>query len=49
MHCAPGKADADEERNWVVSVDSPIVRAHQYAADARTRAPVDELDDHAIG
>lgn len=29
------QADADEELNWVVSVDSTIVRAHQHAAGAR--------------
>lgn len=31
------QADADEELNWVVSVDSTIVRAHQHAAGARKK------------
>lgn len=26
------QADADEDLNWVVSVDSTVVRAHQHAA-----------------
>ncbi|MFF3128054.1 IS5 family transposase [Streptomyces sp. NPDC057908] len=44
------QADADEELNWVVSVDSTIVRAHQHAAGARKKgAPADEPYDHAIG
>jgi transposase len=33
------QADADEELNWVVSVDSTIVRAHQHAAGARKKGP----------
>lgn len=28
------QADAEEDLNWVVSVDSTIVRAHQHAAGA---------------
>ncbi|MFF4999646.1 IS5 family transposase [Streptomyces sp. NPDC000656] len=44
------QADADEDLNWVVSVDSTIVRAHQHAAGARKKgAPADEPGDHAIG
>ncbi|MFF1847340.1 IS5 family transposase [Streptomyces sp. NPDC058217] len=35
--------------NWVVSVDSTIVRAHQHAAGAVKGAPAGEPDDHAIG
>ncbi|RAJ76829.1 putative transposase of IS4/5 family DUF4096 [Streptomyces sp. PsTaAH-137] len=31
------KADAEEDLNWVVSVDSTIVRAHQHAAGARKK------------
>lgn len=31
------QADADEDLNWAVSVDSTIVRAHQHAAGARKR------------
>ncbi|MCW7987522.1 transposase [Streptomyces platensis subsp. clarensis] len=30
-------ADADEDLNWGVSVDSTIVRAHQHAAGARKK------------
>ncbi|MYV39425.1 transposase [Streptomyces sp. SID1328] len=33
------QADADKELHWVVSVDSPIVRAHQHAAGAHKRGP----------
>ncbi|UPZ34555.1 IS5 family transposase [Streptomyces sp. LRE541] len=44
------QADADENLNWAVSVDSTIVRAHQHAAGARKKgALVGEPDDHAIG
>lgn len=31
------QADADEDPDWVVAVDSTIVRAHQHAAGARKR------------
>ncbi|MFE9500877.1 IS5 family transposase [Streptomyces collinus] len=44
------RADADEDLNWAVSVDSTIVRAHQHAAGARKKGPsAGEPDDHAIG
>lgn len=43
------QADADEDLNWAVSVDSTIVRAQQHAAGARKRAPAGEPGDHAIG
>ncbi|MGW1957645.1 IS5 family transposase [Streptomyces sp. NPDC001920] len=43
------QADADEDLNWSVSVDSTIVRAHQHAAGPAKEAPVGEPDDHAIG
>ncbi|MFF8030299.1 IS5 family transposase [Streptomyces sp. NPDC016626] len=33
------QADADEDLNWAVSVDSTIVRAHQHAAGARKKGP----------
>lgn len=33
------QADADEDLNWAVSVDSTIVRAHQLAAGARKKGP----------
>lgn len=33
------QADADADLNWVVSVDSAIVRAHQHAAGARGKGP----------
>ncbi|MFE2283734.1 hypothetical protein ACFXDJ_06115 [Streptomyces sp. NPDC059443] len=32
-------ADADEDLNWAVSVDSTIVRAHQHDAGARKKGP----------
>ncbi|MFF5433004.1 IS5 family transposase [Streptomyces griseofuscus] len=44
------QADADEDLNWAVSVNSTVVRAHQHAAGARKKgAPADEPGDHAIG
>ncbi|MEV7817780.1 IS5 family transposase [Streptomyces flaveolus] len=44
------QADADEDLNWAVFVDSTIVRAHQHAAGARKKgAPPGEPADHAIG
>lgn len=33
------QADADDDLNWAVSVDSTIVRAHQHAAGARKKGP----------
>ncbi|WP_435811113.1 IS5 family transposase [Streptomyces tendae] len=36
--------------DWIVAVDSTVVRAHQHAAGARPKgAPADEPDDHALG
>ncbi|MEU9410084.1 hypothetical protein AB0E08_30965 [Streptomyces sp. NPDC048281] len=44
------QADAEGDLDWVVSVDSTIVRAHQNAAGARQKgAPADEPAHHAIG
>ncbi|WP_434098623.1 IS5 family transposase [Streptomyces mirabilis] len=44
------QADAEEDLDWVVAVDSTIVRAHQHAAGARKKgAAVGEPDDHALG
>lgn len=33
------QADAEGDLDWVVAVDSTIVRAHQHAAGARQRGP----------
>ncbi|MER5281636.1 transposase [Streptomyces sp. NPDC002809] len=33
------QADADEDLNWTVSVDSTIGRVHQHAAGARKKGP----------
>lgn len=33
------RADADEDMNWAVSVDSTIVRAHQHATGTRKKGP----------
>lgn len=33
------QADADDDLNWAVSVDSTIVRAHQHASGARKKGP----------
>ncbi|WP_425411417.1 IS5 family transposase [Longispora albida] len=44
------RADADEDLDWVVSVDSTIVRAHQHAAGARKKGVLaGEPTDHALG
>ncbi|MFF3088808.1 IS5 family transposase [Streptomyces nojiriensis] len=44
------QADAEEDLDWVVAVDSTIVRAHQHAAGARQKGlPADEPADHALG
>ncbi|MFF4321424.1 IS5 family transposase [Streptomyces sp. NPDC001568] len=44
------QADAEGDLDWVVSVDSTIVRAHQHAAGARPKgAPAGEPPDHALG
>ncbi|MFD8795276.1 IS5 family transposase [Streptomyces vinaceus] len=44
------QADAEEDLDWVVAVDSTIVRAHQHAAGARPKgAPAGEPSDHALG
>ena len=33
------RADAEGDLDWVVAVDSTIVRAHQHAAGARKKGP----------
>ncbi|WP_420718762.1 IS5 family transposase [Streptomyces sp. XY413] len=44
------QADAEGDLDWVVSVDSTIVRAHQHAAGARQKGlPAGEPDRHALG
>ncbi|WP_443053280.1 IS5 family transposase [Streptomyces sp. NBC_00273] len=44
------QADAEEDLDWVVAVDSTIVRAHQHAAGARQKGlPAHEPADHALG
>ncbi|GAA5702519.1 hypothetical protein Save01_03336 [Streptomyces avermitilis] len=44
------QADTEGDLDWVASVDSTIVRAHQHAAGARRRGASDgELSHHAIG
>ncbi|WP_371855922.1 hypothetical protein [Nocardia beijingensis] len=36
-------ADTTGDLDWVVSIDSTIVRAHQHAAGARTAGPECDL------
>nr|WP_279345063.1 IS5 family transposase [Streptomyces sp. PBSH9] len=44
------QADAEGNLDWVVAVDSTVVRAHQHAAGARKKgALVEEPDHHALG
>ncbi len=35
----PAQADAEGGLDWVVAVDSTVVRAHQHAAGAREKGP----------
>ncbi|MFI8339175.1 IS5 family transposase [Streptomyces sp. NPDC085639] len=43
-------ADVEGDPDWVVGVDSTIVRAHQHAAGARQKGlPAGEPHDHALG
>ncbi|MEW2263547.1 hypothetical protein ACGF5T_11110 [Streptomyces sp. NPDC047853] len=42
------QADAEGDLDWVVAVDSTIVRAHQHAAGARRMGPTGEPDDDAL-
>lgn len=45
-------ADADDDIDWTVSVDSTVIRAHQHAAGARQKkeaARSGEPADHALG
>ncbi|GGW85854.1 hypothetical protein GCM10010320_79510 [Streptomyces caelestis] len=39
LQTAQAQADAAGAIDWLVSVDSTIVRAHQHAAGARKRGP----------
>ncbi|MGR6999284.1 IS5 family transposase [Yinghuangia aomiensis] len=43
------RTDAAGDLDWLVGVDSTIVRAHQHAAGARKGAPSGEPADHALG
>ncbi|MGW0429262.1 IS5 family transposase [Streptomyces sp. NPDC002990] len=43
------QADAEGDLEWVVAVDSTIVRAHQHAAGARQKGPRMASRDHALG
>ncbi|WP_374190382.1 IS5 family transposase [Streptomyces sp. NE5-10] len=44
------QADAEGDLEWIVAVDSTVVRAHQHAAGARPKgAPAGEPEHHALG
>ncbi|WP_435840962.1 IS5 family transposase [Streptomyces flaveolus] len=43
------QADAEGELEWVIAVDSTIVRAHQHAAEARKKGPRPASPDRALG
>ncbi|MFE5624613.1 IS5 family transposase [Streptomyces virginiae] len=43
------QADAEGDLDWIVSVDSTIVRTHQHAAGARQKGPRRRARDHALG
>ncbi|MFI5534339.1 IS5 family transposase [Kitasatospora sp. NPDC051853] len=42
LRTAQAKADATGDIDWLVSVDSTIVRAHQHAAGARKKGPTNQ-------
>jgi transposase len=44
-----GDADLDGDLEWIVSVDSTIVRAHQHAAGARRREDLATTVGHTGG
>ncbi|MFF3014448.1 IS5 family transposase [Streptomyces sp. NPDC057939] len=43
------QADAEGDLDWVVPVDSTIVRAHQHTAGARQKGPRPARPDHDLG
>jgi transposase len=44
------QADAEGDLDWVVAVDSTIVRAHQHAAGGPSKGgPAGKPHDHALG
>ncbi|MGW9642378.1 IS5 family transposase [Streptomyces albidoflavus] len=43
------QADAEGDLDWVVAVDSTVVRAHQHAAGARQKGPRQASRHHALG
>ncbi|MES4908178.1 MULTISPECIES: IS5 family transposase [unclassified Streptomyces] len=44
------QADAEGDLDWVVAIDSTVVRAHQHAAGGPSKeAPPGEPHDHALG
>lgn len=43
------QADAEGDLDWVVAVDSTVVRTHQHAAGARQGAPPGRPHNHALG
>ncbi|MFF9147396.1 IS5 family transposase [Streptomyces sp. NPDC014861] len=47
----PAAADAGDDIDWTLSVDSTVCRAHQHSVGARKRGPRGraEPDDHALG
>ncbi|GAA3011257.1 hypothetical protein JCM13580A_62050 [Streptomyces drozdowiczii] len=50
LHRLLAQSDAEGDLEWAVAVDSTIVRAHQHAAGARSKAaPTHEPSDHALG
>jgi transposase len=56
LAAVPAAADADDDIDWTVSVDSTVVRAHQHAAGPLTKGrttpaspPITRSDAHAAG
>ncbi|WP_406142068.1 IS5 family transposase [Streptomyces sp. NBC_01089] len=49
LRALQAEKDAAGDIDWLVSVDSTIVRAHQHAAGGKKGSPGDEAGDHALG
>ncbi|WP_435886362.1 IS5 family transposase [Streptomyces bacillaris] len=49
LRALQAEKDAAGDIDWLVSVDSTIVRAHQHAAGGKRGRSTDEAGDHALG
>ena len=49
LRAGSDRTGTDPAGEWVVSVDSTVVRAHQHAAGARHAPPVDVSSERLVG